>query len=125
MPTGKINVQRFKKRLLEERDRLEAEMRRVEPGEEESQSDEVGELSHYDEHTADSATETFQRERDMAIGDNLKLMLEQVTDALHKIDNGTYGLCDRCHQPIATGRLEALPYATLCIECAERMQGRM
>src|SRR5438094_4326257 len=73
MATGKINTQKFKKRLLEERDRLEAQMRRVEAGDEESQADEVGELSHYDEHTADSATETFQRERDLAIGDNLKL----------------------------------------------------
>ena len=49
-------------------------------------------------------------------------MLEQVNDALRKIDDGTYGLCDRCHKPIAPGRLEALPYATLCIECAERTQ---
>jgi RNA polymerase-binding protein DksA len=125
MATGKINTEKFKKRLLAERERLEAQMRRIESGDEESQGDEVGELSHYDEHQADAATETFEREKDLAIEDNLKLMLEQVSDALHKIDDGTYGLCDRCHKPIAPGRLEALPYATLCIECAERIQGRM
>jgi RNA polymerase-binding protein DksA len=125
MATGKINTEKFKKRLLAERERIEVQMRRVEgPDEADSQDDASGELSHYDDHLADAATETFEREKDLAIEGSLKLLLEQVNAALEKIDNGTYGQCDRCHKPIATGRLEALPYATLCIECAERLEGR-
>jgi RNA polymerase-binding protein DksA len=125
MATGKINTAKFKKRLLEERDRIHAEMRHRESGEAAgSQEDSLGELAHYDEHVADSATETFEREKELAIEENYKLLLEQVNAALEKIDHGTYGLCDRCRKAIAPGRLEALPYATLCIECAERLEGR-
>jgi RNA polymerase-binding protein DksA len=125
MPTGKINTPKFKKRLLAEKERIESQMRRVEGQDEaESQDDAVGELSHYDDNMADAATETFERGKDLAIEESLKLLLEQVDAALEKIDHGTYGLCDRCHKPIAPGRVEALPYATLCIECAERLEGR-
>jgi RNA polymerase-binding protein DksA len=125
MPTGKINTTKFKRLLREERDRILAELRHGELAEEAgSQDDARGELAHYDDHMADSATETFEREKDLAIEENYKLLLEQVDAALEKIENGTYGLCDRCHKAIAPGRLEALPYATLCIECAERLEGR-
>jgi RNA polymerase-binding protein DksA len=125
MPTSKLNAEKFRKRLLAERERIQSQMRRVEGQDEaDSQDDAVGELSHYDDHMADSATETFEREKDLAIEESLKLLLEQVDAALEKIDHGTYGQCDRCHRPIAPGRLEALPYATLCIECAERLEGR-
>jgi|SRR4051794_5761693 len=125
MATAKINTEKFRKRLLAERERIEQQMRRVESTDEaDSQEDAVGELSHYDDHMADAATETFEREKDMAIEESLRLLLEQVNAALVKVDDGTYGQCDRCHKPIAPGRIEALPYATLCIECAERLEGR-
>jgi RNA polymerase-binding protein DksA len=126
MATGKINTAKFKKRLIEERDRILSQMGHGEIVGDEggSQDDARGELSHYDDHVADSATETFEREKDLAIDDSLKLLLEQVNAALAKIDDGTYGQCDRCHRPIAPGRMEAIPYATLCIECAERLEGR-
>jgi DnaK suppressor protein len=125
MATAKINTEKFRKLLLAERERIEQQMRRIDSTDEaDSQSDAVGELSHYDDHMADAATETFEREKDIAIEDSLRLLMEQVNAALEKIDHGTYGECDRCHKPIASGRLEALPYATLCIECAERLEGR-
>lgn len=125
MATGKINTEKYKKRLLVERERIESQMRRVEGQDESaSQDDATSELSHYDDHMADAATETFEREKDLAIDEGLKLLLEQVNAALDKVEHGTYGECDRCHKPIAPARLEALPYATLCIECAERLEGR-
>jgi DnaK suppressor protein len=43
-----------------------------------------------------------------------------VQKALHAIDEGTYGICQRCEEPIAAARLHAMPHATLCVECAER-----
>src|SRR6185295_7055127 len=107
MATGKINTEKFRKRLLDELQRVDDQLRRVDNQEGEgSQEDARGELSHYDDHMADAGTETFEREKDLAIEENLKLLQEQVRAALAKIDHGTYGQCDRCHQPIAAGRLE-------------------
>jgi YteA family regulatory protein len=119
-----MNVEKFRKRLLEEKARLEAQVHDiVEQDSGSSQQDEVSELSNYDQHPADAATELFQRERDLALEENDRDALEQIEVALQKIENGTYGQCDRCKKPIAPARLEALPYATLCIDCAALIGG--
>jgi YteA family regulatory protein len=61
--------------------------------------------------------ETFEREKDLGIKDNAKIMLMKVNHALDKIKEGTYGICERCGKPIGEERLEAAPYTTLCIDC--------
>ena len=68
-------------------------------------------------HIADDATEVFDRERDLALRNNSQDLLEQVETALQRMDEGRYGTCARCGQPIAPDRLEALPYAIYCITC--------
>lgn len=68
-------------------------------------------------HLADNATELFLRERNIALRNNAQDLLEQVEAALLRIDGGTYGICANCGREIAVERLEALPYATLCITC--------
>lgn len=114
-----MNIAKFRKRLLAEKTRVEQQLRGVEALDESSTAqDELGDLAAYDQHQADSATLTFEREKDMAIEEGLKDELEQIEMALGKIEAGTYGICDRCKKPIAEPRLEALPYATLCIACA-------
>jgi RNA polymerase-binding protein DksA len=114
-----MNIAKFRKLLLAEKARVEQQIHGVEALDEASTAqDEVGDLSGYDQHQADSATLTFEREKDLAIEDSLKDELEQIEMALSKIDAGTYGICDRCKKPIAEPRLQALPYATLCINCA-------
>jgi YteA family regulatory protein len=119
-----MNVEKFRKRLLEEQAHLERQLREVEAQDAaSSQQDEQSELSGYDQHPADAATELFEREKDLAIEENFKIALEQVAEALRKIDEGTYGICDRCRKPIAPPRLEVIPYATLCIECAAKIEG--
>jgi RNA polymerase-binding protein DksA len=69
----------------------------------------------YDQHIADVGAVTLDREMELSLQGNTERLLEQVNRALEKIEEGTYGLCDRCGQPIEEGRLEAVPYATLCI----------
>lgn len=69
----------------------------------------------YDQHIADVGTVTLDREMELSLQGNTQRLLEQVDRALEKIEEGTYGLCDRCGQPIEAGRLQAVPYATLCI----------
>jgi DnaK suppressor protein len=68
-------------------------------------------------HIADGATEVFGRERDLALRSNAQDLLEQVEAAIKRIDEGRYGICARCGQPIAADRLQALPYAIYCITC--------
>lgn len=84
-----------------------------------SQSDMSGEAS-FDEEYADAGSYTFEREKDLSIGNNIRDLLEKVTHALERIDRGTYGLCENCGDPINKDRLLALPYSSLCIRCKQR-----
>ena len=68
-------------------------------------------------HIADDATEVFDRERDLALRSNSQDLLAQVEAAIKRMDEGRYGTCARCGQPIAPDRLAALPYAIYCITC--------
>lgn len=77
--------------------------------------EEYGEESS-DQHMADVGTATFTRELDLSLQGNTQHLLTQVDRALEKIDQGTYGLCDRCGEAISEGRLQAMPFAALCLK---------
>jgi DnaK suppressor protein len=66
---------------------------------------------------AAAATHVFEQQRDIALRDKARVQLEAVMAALARLDAGTYGTCTNCGRPIATERLEAIPWAELCIEC--------
>jgi DnaK suppressor protein len=68
------------------------------------------------DHIADSATETYLRELDEGLEENAAQVLAEIEEALGRIDDGTYGLCASCGGPIGVERLEAVPYATLCLD---------
>lgn len=82
----------------------------------------VGELSSYDQHPGDAGTETFEREKAMAIVDRIEGELEDVKRALRKLDEGTYGTCEACGKPIPADRLEASPSARYCLEDQARLE---
>ena len=84
-----------------------------------SQSDLTGEVG-LDEDFADAGTATFDRERDLSIRNNIRDLVEQVGRAISRIDEGIYGTCERCGQPIDAARLKALPHASLCLDCKRR-----
>ena len=65
----------------------------------------------------EEATESFELEKRLALEKRLKDSLADVEHALKKFEDGSYGLCDNCGQPIAPARLEALPQANLCVKC--------
>jgi DnaK suppressor protein len=73
---------------------------------------------------ADSAHSTAERARLLSVMKALRANLRWVDRALHKLELGTYGVCERCGRPIAIERLEALPWAILCIDCARAGEGR-
>jgi YteA family regulatory protein len=115
----------IKKRLQAERERLEQELHEImERTSISSDIEQVTELSTYDDHPADLASETFEREKDLALEGNIQDLLDKVNTALEKIEDGTYGLCDSCGIEINTNRLEALPWASLCLNCQDRLEGR-
>ncbi len=69
-----------------------------------------------DQHVADHATETFEREMDQTLEVNAEHILAEIDDALESIDAGTYGRCKVCGAEIPEERLDAIPYATLCLD---------
>ena len=115
------------------RERLEAERQRLEHlrgtfdgGHDESRDESVAELSHADQHPADSGSETFEREKDFSILEQVEVELADVEFALRRLDEGTYGTCEACRVPIGEDRLEALPAARFCLDHqheAERSAG--
>ena len=110
-----IDVDRFRRALESERDRLRHALQAVHH--DGSLLDGSGDLAiGSGDHIADSATETYMRELDNGLEENAEHLLAEIEAALGRIDDGTYGLCVNCGKPIAEERLEALPYATLCID---------
>ncbi len=117
---NKRKLAAFKKILLEEKAVLEKQYRDLEQGNlMASQSDFSGDMPFEEEYAA-SGTSTFERERDLSLSENVKDLLQKVNEALERIDNGTYGICEMCGLPIPEERLEALPYANLCITCKQK-----
>jgi DnaK suppressor protein len=73
---------------------------------------------------ADAGAKTFQREYELALTQNARDLLVLTERALARIDDGTYGICESCGQPIGKARLLAFPRATLCVECKQREERR-
>jgi DnaK suppressor protein len=117
-----IETDRFRDRLLEERRRVVGALDNLHTENPGSLEDETGELvsGSADQHPADTATETFDRELAVTLEDNAEAVLAAIDRALQRIEEGTYGICVNCGKPIAPERLEALPYAELCIDCKRK-----
>lgn len=82
----------------------------------------AGGLSDVPVHPADMGTDNFDEELDLALLENEQQLLVDIDDALARIKAGTYGRCENCHREVPRQRLEALPYARYCIECAEKLE---
>ena len=117
-----MNAERFRELLLAERQRVAATIRHLHEDNSRSLEDEAEEET-LDNHIADAATITVSREIDTTLEENSEHVLGAIDEALARIDEGSYGLCARCGKPIAEERLEAIPYATRCIEC-KRLEER-
>ena len=76
----------------------------------------------YSTHPADDGTTAFDQERDLTMQVNVENTLQLVSDALDRFANGTYGLCLNCGQEIDAARLEAIPYAPLCLSCQSKLE---
>ena len=81
------------------------------------------EESPYDQHMAETAAVTLDREIDLTLEENARSTIAQIDRALQKIENGTYGYCDKCGKEIGEERLIVAPFASLCIDC-KRLEER-
>jgi RNA polymerase-binding protein DksA len=117
-----MNTDRYRDILMEERSRVATAINHLHEDNSGSLEDDTEEET-YDNHLADSATATLNREIDYTLEENAEHVLEAINEALQRIETGTYGTCGRCGKPIAEERLEAIPYANRCIDC-KRLEER-
>jgi RNA polymerase-binding protein DksA len=73
---------------------------------------------------ADAGAKTYEREQEISLANNAREMLLQTEHALERLDNGTYGICESCGNPIGKLRLQAAPRATLCMPCKMKQERR-
>ena len=85
---------------------------------------ESSELSHFDQHPADTATEVSDMQREDAVLEVVQSQREQVEAALARIENGTYGRCVDCGTQLPDERLDARPEAERCVTCQAKAEGR-
>jgi len=109
-----VDTERFRKILIDERDRVTLTVENLHEG---GSLEDATEEETYDNHLADSATATLNREIDYTLEENFEHMLSGITEALGRIESGTFGSCARCGEQIDEERLETIPYATRCIDC--------
>ena len=81
-----------------------------------------GSLSNVPNHPADLGNDTYEHEVALGVLENEEQMLEQIVRALDRVEQGTYGQCQECGRPIATERLQEIPYTPHCVECARKAQ---
>jgi RNA polymerase-binding protein DksA len=114
----------IRKRLMEQREELQNQLTAIEESATGlSQSEMSGEVS-YDEDFADAGSFTFEREKEFSIANNVTDLRSKTDRALHRIEEGSYGICDSCGQPIESARLKALPHVTLCLKCKKAEERR-
>ena len=111
-------------RLVQERAELEDQLTTIEDGTfATTQSDMSGDVG-LDDESADAGSATFEREKDLSIENNVRDLLQKIDRALRRIEDGTFGVCERCGKPIEKARVKALPYVDLCIKDAQARSRR-
>jgi DnaK suppressor protein len=116
-PWTEAELKKLRQQLEAEIAGLVADIREAESAIAERLGDAVGDAG---DDQADAGAKTFQREHELALTQNARELLELSERALARIDEGTFGVCASCGQPIGKARLQAFPRATLCVTCKQR-----
>ncbi len=117
------DTDRLKDELVKHRERLRATIQHHDIGGA-TMTESIGELmsSSADNHLADTASETYERELDEGLEEDARGQLREVEAALERIETGSYGTCRVCGREIPLERLEAVPWTTLCIDDARKLE---
>ncbi|WP_223164165.1 TraR/DksA family transcriptional regulator [Nocardioides mesophilus] len=120
-PWTKTEVDEVRNELHADRDRLRSELNMAEHDLHDLMRD-AGDGAGNDQ--ADVGSTTFERDHEMSLANNAREMLAQTERALGRIEDGSYGVCEQCGEPIGKMRLMAFPRATLCLSCKQREERR-
>lgn len=122
---NKKELAEFKKIVLKRKEEVLDDIKHIsEDTLKKSQKEASGDISGYTYHMADVATDNYDREFSLGLASNERKMLYELDDALKKIEEGTFGICEDCKSPIAKNRLKAVPSARLCVKCQEKKEKR-
>jgi len=118
-----MDERKIRARLEGERERLLSVQRGLR-GDPETTADlaSVAELSDYDQHPGDVASEVFEHEKNASILEQVEAQLGEVEAAFERLEKGTYGICEACGRPIEPERLEERPYARFCLQDQRRVE---
>jgi len=120
-PWTEAELEKVRQELQAEIAGLTADISEAESAIAERLGDAVGDAG---DDQADTGAKTFQREHELALTQNARELLELSERALARMDDGSFGVCDSCGQPIGKARLQAFPRATLCVTCKQREERR-
>jgi DnaK suppressor protein len=120
---NRVELNGYKERLLMLRARLQGDVTQLaDAALKKSRSEANGDLSSMPIHMADIGSDNFEQEFTLSLMENEGAALEKIEASLERIDEGTYGTCEECGVKIPKSRLNAIPYATLCVKCAGRRE---
>lgn len=121
----KKELEYFRQLILKIKDKAIEEIKHIsEDTLKKSQKDAAGDISGYTYHMADVASDTYDREFSLGLASNEREALYELDDAIKKIEEGTFGICEECKSLISKTRLKAVPYARLCLKCQEKREKR-
>ena len=115
----------FKKLILKIKEKILDEIKHIsEDTLKKSQKDAAGDISGYTYHMADVATDTYDREFSLGLASNERQSLYELDEAIKKIEEGAFGICEECKSLISRTRLKVVPFARLCVKCQEKKEKR-
>jgi len=118
-----LDLDYFRELLLEERSRLEEERETIRASNKDLEGSMPGENEGGEEDTADLASAIMDKEMDLSVEEEIEDRLAAIDHALHKMEDGTYGICDMSGEPIRESRLKMIPWASLTRQCQELAEG--
>lgn len=123
-PLATEEIQVYRRRLLSLAQRLGEDLSELEEETLRATGGEAGgNLSDVPVHPADLGTENYEEEFSLALLENEAQLLQEIDDAVDRIEAGTFGRCENCGRQISRARLNSLPYARYCVRCARQLQG--
>jgi DnaK suppressor protein len=117
----KADTKAFREQLLALRARLRGDVNGMaEAALKKTRSESNGDLSSMPIHMADIGSDNFDQEFTLALMETEEDILDRIETALERIEDGVYGQCEECNGAISKARLQAIPFAPLCIKCAQK-----
>jgi RNA polymerase-binding protein DksA len=120
---NKGEMESYRQLLVALRDRLDGDISHLaDEALRKNHQEASGNLSSMPIHMADIGTDNFEQEFTLNLLQNEEQVLSEIADALERIKLGSFGLCEECQSPIPKARLNALPYARRCVDCARKLE---